>query len=69
MLIGSGTSVVVHRTFIVNLLRYIYRFTVKNQIYIQNLSIQRQTDIVLMESSIILIHLSLDGKYFFRFCT
>ena len=59
MLIGSGTSVVVHSTFIVNLLRYIYRFTVKNQIYIQNLSIQRQTDIVLMETSIILIHLSL----------
>ena len=59
MLIGSGTSVVVHRTFIVNILRYIYRFTVKNQIYIQNLSIQRQTDIVLMETSIILIHLSL----------
>ena len=43
MLIGSGTSVVVHRTFftIVNLLRYIFRFTIQNQIYIQNLSIQR----------------------------
>ena len=61
MLIGSGTSVVVHRTFftIVNLLRYIFRFTIQNQIYIQNLSIQRHTDIVLMESSIILIYLSL----------
>ena len=61
MLIGSGTSVVVHRTFftIVNLLRCIFRFTIQNQIYIQNLSIQRQTDIVLMESSIILIYLSL----------
>ena len=43
MLIGSGTSVVVHKTFLVNLLRYIFRFTMKNQIYIQNLSIQRHT--------------------------
>ena len=43
MLIGSGTSVVVHRTFftVVNLLRCIFRFTIQNQIYIQNLSIQR----------------------------
>ena len=58
MLIGSGTSVVVDRTFftIVNLLRYIFRFTLQNQIYIQNLSIKRHIDIVIMKISIILIN-------------